>query len=69
MQLNDTIKSANVSWDTKLLKEIYNNENMVSFSNYVLLLLDTRFSKDKEIANTGSKEDKDDNKEKHGKQK
>ena len=26
LQLNDTIKSANVSWDTELLKEIFNNE-------------------------------------------
>ena len=50
LQLNETIKSAIVSWDTELLKEIFNN--VVSLAKYVLQLLDTRFPKDKEAANT-----------------
>ena len=52
LQLNDTIKSAIVSWDIELLKEIFSNKNVVSLSKYVLQLLDTRFPKDKEVANT-----------------
>ena len=54
LQLNGTIKSVIVSWDTELMKvkEIFNNENVVSLSKYVLQLLDTRFPKDKEVANT-----------------
>ena len=47
-----TIKSVIVSWDTELLKEIFNNENVVSLSKYVLQLLDTRFPKDTDVANT-----------------
>ena len=52
LQLNDTIKSAIVSWDTELLKEIFNSGNVVTLSKYVLQLLDTRFPKDKDLANT-----------------
>ena len=52
LQLNDTIKSAIVSWDTELLKEIISNEKVVSLSKYVIQLLDTRFPKDKDVVNT-----------------
>ena len=52
LQLNDTIESAVVLWDTELLKEIFTIENVVTLSKYVLQLLDTRFPKDKDVANT-----------------
>ena len=51
LQLNDTIKSAIVSWDTELLKEIFSNKK-ISLSKYVIQLLDTRFPNDKDVVNT-----------------
>ena len=38
--------------DIELLKEIFNSENVVNLSKYVLQLLDTRFPKDKDLVNT-----------------
>ena len=43
---------SHASWDTELLKEFFNNENVVPLSKYVRQLLDTRFPKDKDVANT-----------------
>ena len=44
--------------DTELMEEIFNNENVVTLSKYVLQLLDTRFPKDKDVANTKASKNK-----------